>query len=177
MIYGKYEILSRNNQRFLGDAIPAIKTTGTPKNSTRASAYVKVIINKEAGGQYIGNSGLTQFVKDLNQIPHDVIKTVAQYTTAPGLVYTVYQEGKKTKTQIETRMATDPQFKQDVQSVIDKVKNTGGDIVDTIVNPIVGTSKLISWLPYIAVGTLATIALFAFKNPGSVSTPRKVSLY
>lgn len=170
------EILNRAPV-LLGDAKGGTKTTGTPKTSSRAKAYIKTVLVKEAGGQYVGNSGLSEFVKDLYQIPADVVKDIAQYTTTPGLVYTVYNEGKKTKQQIETRMATDPEFKQNVETVIQKIKTTGGDILSTVTDPIVGTSKLIAWLPYIAVGTLVTFAVFAFRNPGSISTPRKVSLY
>ena len=138
----------------IGAATPGTKTTGTPKGGTRAQAYIKTILTKEAGGQYVGNSGLTQFVKDLNQIPQDVLTTVAQYTTAPGLVYTVYNEGKKTKQQIESRMATDPEFKNTVETVVNKIKTTGSDILSTVTDPIVSSSKLITWLPYIIVGTL-----------------------
>jgi hypothetical protein len=165
------------NAKQIGDAKGGIKLTLTPKDATRAKAYLQTILNKEAGGQYIGNTGLVQFVKDINQVPQDVIKTIAQYTTTPGLVYTVYNEGKKTKEQITTRMATDPQFKQDVENVVTKIKTTGSDILSTVTDPIVSTSKLITWLPYIVVGTLATFAFYVVKNPGSISTPRKVSVF
>lgn len=160
----------------LGEAKGGTKTTTTPKGSTRAQAYLKTLQSKEAGGMYVGNSGLTQFVKDLNQVPRDVVQTIAQYTTTPGLLYTVYNEGVKTKTQIETRMQTDPQFKQDVESVVQKIKTTGSDIFSTVTDPIISTSKLITWLPYMLVGTLAIAAFYVVKNPGSISTPRKVSL-
>lgn len=140
------------------------------------SSWVKNAQVRTAGGQFIGTSDLVEFVQQVHNMNIDIAKKVLRYTTTPGLIYTIYQAGGSTKTQIENRMATDPQFKQDVQSITKKVLTTGSDVWDTIVNPIKGVSTTISLMPWIIIGTLALAAVFAFKNPGSVRTPRRISL-
>jgi len=139
-------------------------------------SWIKTAQVRTAGGQFIGNSDLVEFVQEVHKMNIDIAKKVLQYTTTPGLIYTIYNAGSGTKTAIENRMATDPQFKQDVQNITKKVLTTGQNVWDTIVDPIKGVSTTIAWLPYIIVGGLALVAIFAFKNPGSVRTPRRISL-
>jgi len=153
----------------------------TNPNATgeRAKAFVNWVKNtsvRTAGGQYIGQSDLVEFVQQVHQMNIDIAKEVLRYSTTPGIVYSIYQAGKSTKTQIENRMATDPQFKQQVQDVTKKVLSTGENVWNTIVDPIKGVSTTISMLPWIIGIGLALFALYAFQNPGSVSTPRRISL-
>lgn len=167
----------------LGDAGGAINLNPPKKKttSTRAAAVQKAIrekvLSRTAGGTYVGNSSLVEFVKDIGSVPGDLIAEFAHYGTTPGIIYEIYSEGKKTKDQITTRMATDPEFKEKVNNVVNKVVTTGSDVLDTITGPIVGTSQMLTWMPYIVIAGIGLLALFAFKNPESVSTPRKVSLY
>lgn len=154
-------------------------TNTAPSGATRAQAFVSWVYNtrvRTAGGSYLGTSDLVEFVQQVHNMNIDVARQVLKYTTTPGLIYSIYQAGNGTKTQIEQRMATDPQFKQDVQSITKKVLNTGSEIWDTVTGPIKGISTTITWLPWIVIGGLAAFVLYAFLNPNSISTPRRISL-
>lgn len=163
----------------IGDAKGAINQNRNVTGS-RAQAYERQVVGnvlRRAGGETTMQTQIVEFVKDVGSVPVDVVTIFTKYATTPGLVYSIYNEGKKTKAQITQRIETDPQFKQDVQNVVEKIKTTGKDVLDTFVNPIVSTSKLITWAPYIVVGSLFAFLAYAFLNPGSITTPRKVSLY
>jgi hypothetical protein len=138
--------------------------------------WVKNTNVRTAGGTYLGNNDLVEFVQQVHQMNIDVARQVFKYTTTPGLIYSIYQAGSGTKAQIENRMQNDPDFKRDVQNVTKKVLTTGSDVWDMVTGPIKGVTTTITWLPYIVIGGLILAAVFAFSNPGSVSTPRRISL-
>lgn len=161
----------------LGQAKGAIKLTLTPDDAVRATAFLKWVSStriRTAGGQSVGTNDIVEFIREVAIMPIDVAKKVLQYATTPGLVYTVWNEGKKTKQQIETRMQNDPEFRQKVKDVTEKVLRTGTDVFDIFTGPIKSISTTITWLPYIVIGGLALLALFIFMNPG---VGRKVSVF
>lgn len=146
---------------------------------TRATAVKKFLDNvmvRTAGGQYLGDDALTYVVQEMAKLP----ETALQYLTLPGITYTVAKQiwntGKQSAQSIAKTINDNPQLKQTVKDLTQKIIKSGGDILDMVVNPIKSTSMLITWLPYIVIGILAIAAIFAFKNPGSVS-PRKVSVF
>lgn len=156
---------------------------GTNQNpntaGVRAQAFKNWISNtkiRTAGGQFIGSTDLVEFVQEVHKFNYDTVKKYLYPFTTPGIVQAIYNAGSGTKTQIENRMATDPEFKQKVQDVTKKVLTTGENVLNTVIDPIKGITTTVAWLPYIIVGGLALVAIFAFKNPGSVRTPRRISL-
>jgi len=164
--------------RLYGDASEGYGHVNTAGERAQAFInWVNVASQRTAGGSYVGTNDLVEFVQQVHQMNIDVARQVLKYTTTPGIVYTIYQAGGSTKQQIETRMQTDPEFKQKVEQVTKKVLSTGEDIWESILGPLKGISKTISWMPYIIIGALGLAAYFIFTNPGTIRSPKKVSVF
>lgn len=153
--------------------------TNTNAAGERASAVTKFVNNtvqRTAGGQYLGTSTLVEVAKDLAKLPQNYL----QYMTVPGITYTVakgvWDLGKQSGETITQTINENPQIKQKVLDFTKKIVTSGKDIVDTVVNPIKGVSTTIAWLPYIVIGGLILLAIFAFKNPDTLK-PGKVSVF
>ena len=115
-----------------------------------------------AGGQFTGGPDIWQSIQSIPQN----IWSVYQYTPN-GLLLKAIKEMQPG--QVEGYLNSNPELKNKVTSILK-------DGWSTIWNPIVSTSKLITWLPYMLVAGLVLFGFYAFKNPGSVSLPKKFSL-
>jgi len=175
---GCYQCM-KNNCRGCRLGAEAHGVTNNNAAGERAQAFSTWLNNtnvRTAGGQYLGTGDLVEFVQQVHQFNYDTVKKFLYPITTIGLIQAVYNAGSGTKSSIEQRMATDPQFKQDVQNITKKVLNSGSEILSTITGPIKGISMTITWLPWLIIGGLGLLAVFAFKNPDNFKAPRRISL-
>lgn len=130
--------------------------SGTALNpNTEISPELRAKATRWAGGMSL-NSG-SEIYEAIHSIP-ETVWSVYKYTPN-GLIIQGLQNSSPQ--QVETYINSNPQIKQNVKDAITSVWKT-------ITNPIVSTSKLITWLPYMLVAALGIAAVFAFKNPGTV---------
>lgn len=141
-----------------GDAKGGIRLTVNLDPGLQARA------ERWAGGENL-NTG-AGILEAIQNIPQDVWN--AYKYTPNGLIIQGLQN-LNSPSQVETYLNNNPEVKS-------KIKSALTDLWKGIVNPLKSTSLLITALPYLAIGSLIVLAVFAFKNPGSVSLPKKLSL-
>lgn len=147
------------------------------ERATAVMHFINNISERTAGGTYLGNDALTDAARELAKLPENYL----QYMTVPGISYTVAREvwslGKNSAVEVATTINNNPQLKQKIKTFTKTIIDKAGDVMSKVTTPINSALNFAAIAPYLIMAAMVAFVVFAFKNPGSVSTPRKVSLY